>query len=385
MSGIVPSGFKSNIRSFIGTQGGTQNSPRKYGRVVDIIMDETHPQWKALGGTQAQYGIFFQELNLVDTVVPDPERNFAFCKQNSFRRLPIKNEIVSIQSDFRADTTEDYGRTHKERFYWTEIIPVWNSTHLNTYPDLERDGSEPADTGLTFVEVDTVKPLQLCEGDVSIEGRHGNTIRLGGTTRKDSPISKKDVNGKPYIVVRTGQAESDKDTVFEDIDKDATSLYMVSDHKVPLTQANTKRKAWRNDKGPQEAKDYKGKQLLVNTDRVFINAREHDIELSSKGETGINAKQVSIDGKDYVAIDADKIYVGTGAFHEMDPLLLGTKTTDWLSNLCTSLDNLLTVMGTTVSPAQLASMAAAAMSCKAQVNAYKATLSSLKSKKSFVE
>lgn len=386
MAGITNRGLRNTFNPSTGrvTSSGA-NSPVNYGRVVDVIMDSTHPKWKDLGGTQSQYGVFYQKIDVNDNTLSDEDYNFAYCRQNSFRRIPVKNEIVSLETDFRADVTEDLEQRHSDRVYWNDIVPLWNSTHLNAYPDIKKDGNGPADTGKNFKETDTVKPLQLCDGDISLEGRHGNTIRLGGTKRDDSPISKPDVNGKPYIIVRAGQVESSADAVFEDIDKDGASMYFVSDHKVPLTQANDKRAAWKNNKGPKKAKDYKGVQIVANANRIFLNARENDIELSAKEEIGLNGKLISLDGKDYVAFDADKIYLGTGAFQEIDPVLLGTKTTNWLANLCSSLIALHTVMSKTVSPAQLPSLAAAAEVCKAQITGYKSNLPNLKSKKSFVE
>lgn len=360
----------------------------QYGRVIDIIMDSSHPKWKELGGSQALYGVFYQHLYKNNEVKDSNEDlNFAYCRQSSVRKLPIKNEIVSLVSDVRSDTTDEYGGIKSERLYWDEIIPVWNSPHLNAYPDVVRDGNGPVDTGKNFKETGKIKPLQLCDGDVSIEGRHGNTIRLGGTQGKGSPVSKNDTNGEPYILVRVGQEGSAGDTVSEDIDKDKASIYILSDHKAPLTQANDKRKAWKGGKGPTKASDYQGAQIVANANRIFINAREDDIELSAKGEVGLNGKLVALDGKDYVAFDADKIYLGKSAFYEIDPVLLGQQTVMWLQTLCNNLNTLLTTMGTTVSESQLAGLAATAQAIKPTIMMLgsDAKLKTLQSKKSFVE
>lgn len=386
MGSIIPRSIKSNMYSLNrGTGQGDFSNSVNYGRVIDVIMDSSHPEWERLGGTQAQYGVFFQKPYSNDPEENVPEYNFAFCGNPNLRRIPVKNEIVSIKMEIRSDVSEDLEKRECVRMYWEDIIPVWNSPHLNAYPDTIAHGEGAVDVGKDFKESGDVKPLQLCAGDVSLEGRHGNSIRLGGTKKEGSPISTSDVNGNPYMILRVGQASSSEDAVYEDINKDLSSIYLVSDHKVELTQAAKKRKAWKSGKGPKEVKDYQGAQIVANTNRIVLNARENDIELIAKEEIGATGKLIALDGDEYVAFDAAKIYLGKSAFNEFDPVLLGQKTVDWLSNLCTSLNTLLTTMGTTTTPAQLPALAATAQVIKTQITGYKSTLPNLKSKKSFVE
>lgn len=379
---------RASVDTYTSTPVSEGSEAVTYGRVLDVIMDSSHPKWKELGGSQALYGVFFQKLYSGDEVrSSEVGLNFAYCRQSTFRRAPLKNEIVSLVPDIRVDASEEYNKIKTERLYWGEIVPVWNSPHLNAYPDTVRDGNGPADTGKNFVESNKIRPLQLCDGDVTVEGRHGNTIRFGGTQGTGSSVATKDTNGSPYILARVGQVDTSEDTVSEDINKDRTSIYLLADHKVNLNQANSKRKAWLNGKGPVEAKDYKGSQIIANANRVFLNARENDIELSAKEEIGLNGKLVALDGKDYVAFDADKIYLGKSAFHEINPALLGDQVTSWLSQLCSVLNNLLTTMGSTVSPGQLPALAAAALASQVSIKALgsSSNLDGLKSKKAFVE
>lgn len=384
----IPRSFRSGIqqRSFgLVNPNVTNKHHIGYGRVLDVIMDSSHPKWNELGGSQAQYGVFYQRLYIDESPTEESSLNFAYCGRSNFRKVPVKNEIVRLYSGVRADLSEELNRIYTERFYWESTIPVWNHPHLNAYPDTIEFGDGEADTGKYFEENGDIRPLQLCPGDFSIEGRHGNTIRLGGTYYPSSPIAKQSDNGKPYTLLVVGHKESAEDAIYEDVNEDKTSIYLVSDHKVPLKQANEKRKAWKVEKQPDLAKDYKGSQIILNSDRIYLNAKEDTILLSAKNGVGVNGKLIALDGEKYVSFDADKIYLGTNAFSEIDPVLLGTKTVNWLNNLCTSLDKLLTTMGTTTSPAQLPALALMAQAVQKQVLQYKASLPNLKSKKSFVE
>lgn len=383
MGSLVPKGFKNTVRS-VSRQSGTlkvDSNPSEYGRVVDIIMDSSHPRYKEFGESQALYGVFYQRMNIASQSEIN-RVDFAYCGQSNLKQLPLKNEIVVLEERFRADASEEIG-TYSEATYWTDIIPVWNSTHLNAYPDKDKL-NEPVDTGNNFNELGTVKPLKLADGDVSVEGRFGNSIRLGGTKQKNNPVASEECNGKPYIIVRAGQPDSKEDTSIENINEDLASIYILSDHKVPLKQSIEKQSAIKSNK-PKKASEYKGAQIIGNADRIILNARKNDIEVLAKELVGVEARTVSIDGKEYIAFDADKIYFGAGSFREAEPVLLGARTVSWLRDVVNCFSTLCMSIGTTMSSAQLPALAAAAQICNSQLSTYLAQLSTLQSKKTFVE
>ena len=86
--------------------------------------------------------------------------------------------------------------------YYLPPTNIWNTTHHNAYPAYNKKpdsqqkdiaqtqlGSPSKTTpvptnislGKTFVEKTDIHPLQPFEGDVLLEGRWGNTLRLGST------------------------------------------------------------------------------------------------------------------------------------------------------------------------------------------------------------
>lgn len=369
--------------------GGGSDGPW-YGRVWDVILDDKHPKWKEMGYSQAQYGVFY--------TVPAKGRNkegedlaFAYYKGGPIKRIPIRNEIVSLTSDLCTDIKNDtdyYGY----RTYWTDIIPVWNHIHLNAYPDKKLEPQDRVDTGKDFKEKDDINPLQLCPGDMSFEGRHGQSIRFGGTQYTESKIATTDRNGNPYIIFRCGQgvkAQEGSQTIFEDVNKDSASIYVMSGHKVGLEQANSIRTSWKRDvtPDPEKASEYEKPQIIFNAGRLWLNARDTDIELSAKDSVGINSgKNVCIDAGKYSCIDSPKIYLGAGAHAEQEPVVRGQTAIEWESRLCTTLDMLIQTMATAPSttPWEAAVMGAAVNTTK-DLKQLKATLKPWLSKKSFVE
>ena len=380
--------FGGRFRGTGGLGSGTADNGGsvEYARVIDVVLDSSHREWKKRGYSQSLYGILYQSLyrDENDDPVKNPNMGFAYCGNSHYRRIPVKNEIVTLVTRTAAEYSEEMGSNIKtQKTYWEDIIPVWNVPNVNPYPDTVKYKGA-ADLGPDFEEQSKIKPLFLGTGDISLEGRYGNSIRFGGTKTKNSPIASDDTNGKPYIIIRNGQGINGEYAVKEDINKDKSSIYITAEHKVPLVPAATKRSAWKNRKGPESSSNYKGAQIVCNSDRIWVNSKKNDIEFSAKEEFGVTAKVVSLDGSEYVAFDATKIYLGTMAFQELQPVLLGKMTTNWLDNLCQILQSLLTVMST-VTVQTLPALAGAASAAMTPLVSLKSMLSTLHSKKAFVQ
>ena len=97
--------------------------------------------------------------------------------------------------------------------------------------------------GKTFIQRDNIRDLLAFEGDVIVEGRWGNTIRLGSTvTNSPNTWSSIGTCGDPIIVVRNGQNQPNTTPMqqpeVEDINKEGSPLYLTSTLAIPL-QTNT--------------------------------------------------------------------------------------------------------------------------------------------------
>lgn len=387
---------KVSLSPMYAEEASQAGSTTVYGRVVDVILDSTHPRYKQLGGSQALYGVFYQPL--FERAVEDMEESFgirfAYCKQGALRQIPVRTEIVQLETGpagggVQERTDEGFNNNvYQEKVYWVSIVPIWNHPHLNVYPDTVRYQAgieEVASLGDDFEENVAVKPVQLSAGDVILEGRHGQSLRFGGTKGLAGSLSDKTNNGYPYTILRNGQADTNSAVATENIDEDGASIYLVSNHNVPLTEANHKFAAAL--KPPKLEKDYKGKQIVANSDQIFINARKDNLELAAKEHASINAKTVSVDGENYLGLDATKVYLGSHAQKEQDPVLKGQVTVDFLKDVLTNLNNLLDLMGTT--PAEpyvwTAAIKGAATVTQQSLKACLARIDSLKSKKVYTE
>ena len=370
-----------------GGGGGSASTEIVYGRVIDVVLDGFNPLFNEYQKSQSINGVLFRPLKSQLEEDESEPLKFAYCANPTLRRVPLKNEIVRVIS-----MPAEYGREADSgtlKNYWIDIVPLWNHPHHNAYPDvLQFIGQESkADLGDYFEESGEIPPLQIFPGDVIIEGRHGNSIRLGGAKYDSNEITEDSNNGKPYILISNGQAEPENgiDPIIEDINEDPTSIYLGSDHTFKLEQANEKRDAWEEE--PEKADVYKGAQVIVNSGRLFFNAKEEGVFISATEGIGLNGEMVGIDGEKYVALDAKKIYLGTEAFGEREPVLLGQTSIDWLDDFVSQFETVVKGMATLppAPPAAVAKLIATGNAVLPVIPQLKQLLKQLLSKKVYTE
>jgi hypothetical protein len=356
----------------------------KFGRVVDVVLDESSPYWDEFGRSQSVNGIRYRPLDKAHSEDEDALLPFAYCGNTNIINVPLKNEIViitALPSENRAVNSL------QTKNYWFSIVNIWNHPHHNAYPDTLQSGTGAADLGEDFEEVKTVAPLQTYPGDILISGRHGNTIRLGGTKHQYNNLTEDGDNGKPFIIIKNKMKEPEDGTSLssEDINEDGSSIYMVSDHEVPLEEANTNAASW--DEPADLAGVYKGDQVVLNGGRLFFNAKEEGAFIAAKEYIGLASKQVHLDGDDQVSIDGKKIYLGAVAMRREDePVLLGQTTQDWLTTLVDNLDTLLqTLSKPGPPPVYVAKAVATSTALLGGIKQLKTQIKLLSSKKVFTE
>ena len=368
-----------------GASGGSSSGISiSYGRVVSIILDPFHKEYDNYGKSQSINGVLYRPLG---KAIDEEESDLLFAYQgaNNLKRVPLKGEIVKVIS---APSEVRTNSPVASKSYWTEIVPLWNTPEHNAYPDTLQSGEGEADLGEEFEEKGDVNPLQPFPGDILLEGRQGQSLRFTGTSHDENPWVDSSNNSKPLIILSNGQKETDNgmDTIVEDINEDPTSIYITSDHKVELDPANTKRDAW--DSEPVEASEFKGAQVMVNSDRLYFNSREESTLFSAKEAFGVNANSIHFDGVDYIGLDAKKIYLGKVALsREDEPVLLGQTTTDFLEDFIKLFQAMIKTMATMppAPPAAIAKMMAQANAILPQLPPLKQRLPRLHSKKVFTE
>ncbi len=317
------SGLKNN-QSTSETSGITSQlsilSERVLGvRVTDIILDDTHPKFKKYGEWNGIGTIEFEKTD---------EPNSSFNSNNALPLLPhlasypLVNEIVLIFSLPNREQSKSLNQP--VQYYYLNSINIWNHPHHNALPnpllnieesspqedvDYEqmengvsrKNSSKPFELNLNppsggnFVEKSNIHPLLPFIGDNIFEGRYGNSIRLGNTSKSKSIYnnnwSSVGENGDPITILRNGQpkdtSEEGFEPIVENVNSDLSSIYLTSTQQIPITTDFPDFPALK--KNPESLSEYSKNQVILSSGRLVFNSKGDSIFLSSNKSISLNA------------------------------------------------------------------------------------------------
>ena len=301
-------------------------------RVKDVILDENHPEvvsgkFKAIDGIGiVKYVNLTQAIDVEDTkTLP-----YAFPLNSFNTTLPLINEVVLLVKGPReSEELSQYD-------YYISILGLYND--INYLP--QEKESEPQDDdapGFEFEENSKTRPLYPFNGDTLLQGRLGNSIRFTGAKSPKNTFTNNTNKQKPLTIITNGHEELDVTELYvEDINKDDSSIYLTSQHIIPLKQSKVKFAGAKIR--PILSDVYEGKQIVLNSGRLFFNSTEEDIIFTATNSLGISSKQTFIDSEDYIGLDAKKIYLGEQAKRtEQQPVIKGEALELFLKSLLDTL------------------------------------------------
>jgi hypothetical protein len=333
------------------------------GRVLSVVLDDTHPKYQELGGPKAIGAVEIIDLSggTADYSTTSDNQNYrvAYPLQPGLKNYPLINEVVYLVSQ---PTKKIMQRNSAKALYYISVVNLWNHPHHNAIPysagsstpensknyqdsalgstNKLTDTSGTIKFGNYFQERPNIYPLQPFEGDLIYEGRWGNSIRLSGTAPNKNPWSTVGTQGDAITIIRNGQTDNPNkngwDFTVEDINTDASSVYLTTTQKIPLI-ANTNYFSYKSNP-PTLPQEYVGKQIIVNSGRLVFNTTEDHLLLSSAKSISLSsAGTVNVDATE-MTIQTEKIYLGSKSATE--PLLLGDTTVELLKTMIDVLKDL---------------------------------------------
>ena len=262
---------------------------------------------------------------------------------------PLINETVVIlplisnnSSNNSIDTT----------YYYISTINLWNSVETNP---LVLNNTSDFKPGTYFNEKGTINPLYSFEGDYIIEGRFGNSIRLGNTVPNNTaPLnnnwSKTGSLGDPITIISNGlhSISPSFNSITEDINSDKSSIYLTSTQQLPI-EVSSQNDYLSYPSPPTSPKEYVGNQVILNSGRILFNSTKDHILLSSAKSINLNTvESVNIDAATQTVIQTPELYLG--GINTAQPVVLGDDLvgllTDILSDLDTLTNSLVNQLGT---------------------------------------
>lgn len=369
---------------------GTGNTPAgdqlTYGRVDTIVLDDTVNITDSNGVRLPIGGIRYKLI----TEGNDSDANLGYAQPlfSNIQQYPVVNEMV-ILIDAPEPNSQVTDQNQTKYYINLGAVNVWGTPHHNALPQQRVDYNNPIGPGV--VELSDINPLYPYPGDTILQGRLGQSIRFGGNKSKYNTITDSSNNTQPFTLISNGQIKTDNglDYITEDINKDANSIYFLSNHKVPLTTANKKRDSY--NRVPTTSDQFKGNQVVVNGGRLYFNAKEESAFISAKESIGLNANSINMDATDYFCIDAKKIYIGvkarTATSSVQQPAVLGKQLENWLGALLDALDAVATSMSSAsaVGAGPVTQLNATGPILKSTIQSLKTQFKLFKSKKVFVE
>ena len=375
---------------FLGTQlgslvqsqdGGTSAQPAFiFGRVIKIALDDSTKIKDATGAELPIGSIVYRDITAEKEVTTTEYT--ALPLNTNIKQFPLLNEVVMI---LKGPNPDIQSNVIDSNMYYSTVVNLWGSNHHNALPEPNTDISTIL--GKDVKELSDINPMYPFPGDILIEGRQGQSIRLGGYKSAENPLVDDSNNSKPYTIISNGQLKTDNgiDHIIEDINKDANSLYFLSDHKVDLKAANTRRKSY--DLVPQASNEFKGNQIILNAGRLYLNAKEDSILLSAKESIGLNANTVNLDATDYFCVDGKKIFLGAKArTGQVENAVLGMQLDNWLQSLISNLKLIANAMkSATNGGGAVGSLQAAGGTLDTTLESLRTQIKNIKSNKVYIE
>ena len=174
--------------------------------------------------------------------------DLAIPKKIHNTMYPKKGEMVKIEYSETFKAQDEKG-SFMRIFTYSDLVSAWNNVEHNIVPkksifsiskESTLDGYTTSQQGIptnkqydepyTYNEIGNIKSIYPLSDNI-LQGRGGNTIRLGTSYSDISEVPWKGDDGHPLIVIRNGQpvsVQEDVNNLFEDINSDGSSFYMLS-------------------------------------------------------------------------------------------------------------------------------------------------------------
>ena len=307
--------------------------------VISVYLDGNHEDFPKLPDGKPNWNHYGNiEARLVYSNEGDDDTNIFSPLDTNIKEYPRPGEYVIIATYF-------------ENSYYTQKVNLFNSINLNSFPGLSKLDSPtlPEKYKYNIKEFKgnlSIREIQSYEGDITFNGRFGQSIRFGSniTELYDENEDLIPDSGKPHspsIIIRAGQGDPSKLPKFkwnleddpfkpvrEDINIDGSSIWMTTDQKVDIDFSNklTPGLYTYSEKGPD---GFGGNQIIINSDRLIFNAKKNAILMTSPTAIGLSANhEIGLE----VPNDTGKVLLGD-VYDLTQPALGGELTMDLIDKL----------------------------------------------------
>jgi len=318
------------------TPSATENEfyEMEMGEVISVVLKEPElPDLKDGSGKDwSKFGSAI--VRMVNSEKDLPLNNIGsvrplFANSHSY---PVRGEYVVVV------------RFNEQNFY-INVLNLFDNVNNNISPGFS--GVRPED----IVEEDfiyehfepdpEIRNLWPHQGDSILQGRWGNSIRLGSHIIPDSHGDDTEKPDSPNILIRAGQLldadnfnksgvvqnlkESPKKPVKEDINADGSSVWITTDQsiKLDIKGSNASNHVFMTTKQSDDQPKNGGKQIVLNSDRITFNTKQGKILGFSHDGIGFSTqKSFTVDADETMEMNVGGGSGGPGSTFSMSDTTL---------------------------------------------------------------
>lgn len=333
------------------------NNKVQVGKIYGVVTTKDTPtkkQFERVGRFNGIGTIFYLDYETSKNITGSIDDSFLdTCKiarplsfQTSY--YPLLGELIVLE-DCPSPASQEQNTTSRK--YYTQIINLWSNQQQNSQP-----ANDDASLGFTFVENPNTRPLISYQGDNIIQGRQGSSLRFSSVSRGVDPSNEWSQVGNeidPITILTNGLAyDPAKQYYVEQINKDASSIYLTSTQKIPLK--TDKVGVLNNLTNPLNIPDYTKSQVIINGDRIVLNSKQDEVMLFAKTNIELNTKNIiNLNADTRVHLNSNSIVLGIcNSQSTPQPVLLGNNTLEVFFLLQKSLTELGSYLAKAVSTSE---------------------------------
>lgn len=371
------------------------------GEVIQVYVNE-----RTMPKTIDQNGIEYTNWNYYGSVMvrmsrsgkDDSNTTLAIPLDTNIKDYPLPGECVVVVK-------------YADNWFYTQKLNRNKSINQNTSSGFTGNKSLKPSVNYTptpFVSDDRIREIQSYHGDITFNGRFGQSIRLGsnidGKIQNGKLVEGTGLNNSPNILIRAGQSHpmsgslSDDEKweldefplrpVKEDLNEDGSSIWITTNQSTNLTYAGAPPKDYVKDEIKngefKDAKKLGGNQIILNSDRISFNTKKNSILINSTRNISLSA--------DYdigLEVDQPNGKIKLGRKDAKQPVLGGDKTMELVSDLCDAIQGFanetIAAVGGYITPVALSQLNVASSGLSTKLTGIKSRLDSAKSKTVFVK
>lgn len=316
--------------------------------IAEVLSVQTNTYKRIEDGDNKNLDTLFTVRAKIDGIVNKPPIE-AMPVTNGIKRIPLVGELIVV---FKLNSERKDTIYNPEQWFYISTVDLNASINHNSLTGYtSKTNSSDSGIGQTIQEK-VISPLQPYEGDLLVEGRWGNSIRLGSTISNTGdvytikPEQWSGNTGDPITVISNGRKNKEaKQFVVESPETCASSIYLTSTQRINKLKLNNKLQIGESESA------FAGSQIVGFADRIVLKAKTDIIVLDSKTGIEINSPLIKIGVSD----QKEPLLHSTAVYNLLNTIIRVIKVgfKDSGGKLCTPIDKSLSSSATLQSQLQI--------------------------------